>query len=160
MVSRICGRGCKCAWWTGLLLIGLMPAFWLMAQPVRDRVLEGAQLYSRDDGCLVVNIDFSFPVRYVRHFPLHAHDELHIELRPIRLNPGDQDVLVQREAVFPENGENDVVEAVVYQGNSPNGPVLHLEFSGPRRAAVSQGGDFRSITVVVPGASSAATCTP
>ncbi len=157
MGFRVASSGHQCRM-VGLFIGFMLSTFGLEAQTVRNRVLEGAQLFSRDDGCLVLNVDFSFPVRYLRHFPLHAHDELHIELRPIRVNPGDRDVLIQREAVFPENGKSGVVEAVVYQGDSPNGPVLHLEFSGKRHAQVFQGSDFRSITVLLPEASSDGSC--
>lgn len=106
-------------------------------------------------GCATISVGFNFPIRYVRHFPYRAGDEVRIQLEPIAIGQVDRDALFERETVRPWRREATALLEVVYEGDIPGGPYLTLFFDRQVAFTVAQGSDFRSLIVTVsdPGAS-------
>jgi len=117
-----------------------------MAQPSRDRVLSDLQI-TEQSGQAVVDIEFNFPVRYIRHFPESQGDELQIQFDPIAVNPNDREALYQREAITGDEDNLADISEVVYEGDSFSGFRVTVYFNHPQTYTVTQGGDYRSIVV-------------
>jgi hypothetical protein len=120
----------------------------LIAQPVRDRIL-GDLVVSKHDGGGEIQVGFTFPVRYVKHFPYESGDELRVQVEPIAISRSDKDALFKRESIKPpRNGIPDLLE-VIYEGDVVEGPFVTLVFRRPVAFKVEQGADFRSLTITV-----------
>lgn len=121
----------------------------IIAAPVTDRVLKSVDIID-DIHRSEVTIKFTFPVRYVSHFPLHKGDELRIRIRPLAVAQVDRDAVFKRESIVPRQTELVPLEEVVYEGDfAPEGLFLNLSFGFEVAFGVEQGADFRSIVVYV-----------
>lgn len=120
----------------------------LPAQPARNRILGDVDV-SRDSQGVAINVRFTFPVRYVKHFPHEKGEELRIQLRPIAISQTDRDALSSRESVNLPPDNNADISQIVYEGDIEGGPFLTLFFNHPVAYTVSQGSDFRSIVIVI-----------
>lgn len=118
------------------------------AEPPRNRILDQLQLAERG-GCTVVRVDFTLPIRYVRHFPYDDGNELRIKLDPIAVSAVDRPALAMRESLRPAHPNTLPLYEVVYEGDMDGGPFLTLEFHRAVRFAVRQGRDFRSVVIAV-----------
>ena len=129
-----------------LVVLSLSTA--LMAQPSRDRVL-GDLSFNELEGQTEVRIEFNFPVRYIRHFPVTSGQDLRIQLVPMAIGNTERDALFKREAVTAERHNTADISEVVYEGDSANGLQLTVYFAKERTFSVEQGNDYRSILLVV-----------
>lgn len=118
------------------------------AQPARDRILDDVHIKEKD-GCVTIHIGFTFPVRYVRHFPFEKGDELQIQIEPIALGPLEQEAIFDRESTTPPHHRKASLEDVIYEGDIEGGPFLRLLFTKEVGFEVGQGADFRSILVAL-----------
>ena len=118
------------------------------APPVRDKVLEEVDLVQHD-GELVIEVLFSFPMRYRSHFPADHGEELRIRLLPVRVPSSDLDAVPRRESVIPEYAGAASVDEVIYEGDIEGGPYLTVRFTRPVRYQVIPGADYRSMRVIV-----------
>ncbi|MCO6413319.1 MAG: hypothetical protein J5I92_11280 [Thiogranum sp.] len=118
------------------------------APPVRDKVLADVEII-KSDGNLVIEVHFSFPLRYRSHFPLDQGDELRIRLEPLLVPPSDLDALFQREAVTPQYTDSVALDQVIYEGDIEGGPYLTVRFTRDARYEVIAGADYRSVRIVV-----------
>ena len=118
------------------------------APPVRDKVLEEVQVLI-NDGQLVIEVQFSFPLRYRSHFPQQSGEELRISLSPIRIPSSDLNAAFQREGVVPRHAEDVAIDEVIYEGDSEGGPYLTLSFTREVSYEVIPGSDYRSMSIVV-----------
>ena len=66
------------------------------APPVRDKVLEDVEVL-RNDGQSVIEVRFSFPLRYKSHFPQQSGEALRISLHPVRIPSSDLNAADPRE---------------------------------------------------------------
>ncbi len=105
--------------------------------------------------CSVIEVGFTLPIRYVRHFPPDKGDELRIKLDPIAVSPVDQPALGMRESLRPVPSGNASLIEVIFEGDMEGGPFLTLDFSRAVSFAVRQGTDFRSLVVAVSAAGGA-----
>jgi len=120
-----------------------------MAQPVKGRILEDVTVSAADEGTALV-VHFSFPLRYLRHFPEHKGRTLQISLTPINISAIDRSLQSGRESVrVPDSLIDDVVD-ISYEGDLPGGPYLSLRFYQDLHFSVSPGSDFRSIKIRLP----------
>jgi hypothetical protein len=110
--------------------------------------------------CAVIRVEFSFPVRYVKHFPYESGDDLRIQIEPIAVSQGDKEALFTRESVRPPPNDIASLLEVVYEGNIEGGPFLTLSFRRPVVFKVEQGTDFRSIIIGVHGPEALEPCSP
>ncbi len=120
----------------------------VQAQPVRDRLMGDVEIRTGTDYS-VIEVAFTFPVRYVRHFPLGVSKETRIQLEPIAINPQDLDALSNRESMSPRADNPAHATEVLYEGDVAGGPYLTVLFDQPVRYEVKQGDDYRSILVLV-----------
>ena len=118
------------------------------APPVRDKVLEEVQVL-KNDGQSVIEVHFSFPLRYRSHFPQQSGEELRISLTPVRVPSSDINAAFKREGVVPRHAEDVALDEVIYEGDSEGGPYLILHFTRPVSYEVIPGSDYRSMSVVV-----------
>jgi hypothetical protein len=128
---------------TGMLALFL--AISLKAQPTGGRILSDITV-TGGDVCKVAQISFSFPIRYINHFPQNEGEEVRIQLKPVTVGPMDAQDLADREAFSPVDDAT-LLNSVTYEGDMAGGPYLTLQFSANTRFTVEQGTDFRSIRV-------------
>ena len=112
------------------LAAGLFATLAAHAQPVRDRLLGNVDINTTPDQ-IEIKVDFTFPVRYVRHYPLDVGSETRIVLEPIAINPEDRDALFKRESMSPPAGNPAHATEILYEGNVANGPYLTVLFDRP-----------------------------
>jgi hypothetical protein len=129
---------------TGIVFVSTIST----AQPARDRILDDVHIEEKG-GCVTIHIGFTFPVRYVRHFPFEKGDELQIQIEPIALGPLEQEAIFDRESLTPPHHRRASLEDVIYEGDIEGGPFLRLLFTREVRFEVGQGADFRSIKVAL-----------
>lgn len=127
-----------------------------LAQPIRDKILTYLSVGGNIE-CTVIRVGFSFPVRYVRHFPPEVGDELRIQLKPIAIGRVEQEGLFRRESLRPPEAEGAVLVEATYEGDIVGGPFLTLNFRNSVSYKVAQGSDYRSliVSVIAPGAEAA-----
>ena len=131
------------------VLVALYNMAQLIAAPVKDRVIESVDVVD-DIHRSEVSINFSFPVRYLKHFPLHKGKELRIRLRPLVVPQVDLDAVFERESMVPHHTELAPLYEVVYEGDfTPEGFYVYLTFNNEMAFGVEQGSNFRSIIVYV-----------
>ena len=132
-----------------LLAVALYSMAQLIAAPVKDRVIQSIEV-TDDVHRSEVHINFSFPVKYIKHFPLYKGKELRIQLRPLMIPLVDNDAVYGREVIVPQQTELVSLYEVVYEGDfSADGFYIHLSFNDEVVFGVEQGADFRSIVVYV-----------
>lgn len=118
------------------------------AQPVRDRLLGDVSI-TRGTDYAAIKINLTFPVRYVRHFPLTEGDEVRVQVEPIAINPQDRDALLKRESVTARPGNPALADEIVYEGDVAGGPYLTVFFNRTVTFQVKQGDDYRSILILI-----------
>ena len=122
----------------------------LMAQPVKGRMIEDVSVQPADGGGTELVIHFSFPLRYLRHFPENKGRTVQIALAAINISNIDRSLLGRRESLrVPSELLDDVVD-ISYEGDLPGGPYLTLRFYQDLHFEVRPGSDFRSIKVLLP----------
>jgi hypothetical protein len=128
------------------------------AQPAAGQVISGLDIGGPDD-CVTIRVSFSFPVRYIEHFPASFGDDLRVRLMPIVVGDADRESVAMRESVRPASFDDRVpLQEATYDGDASNGPLLTFDFSRPVTFHVEQGDDFRSLLVVLPGPPSGRPC--
>lgn len=120
----------------------------LRGQPVRDRIL-GDVSVTRVGACVAVRIGLTFPIRYVKHFPIHQGEELRIHVQPISISAADRDALTERESIRPRTDDDSPLIEVFYEGDMAGGRFVTLLFRRPMVFEVGQGHDFRSLDVTL-----------
>lgn len=141
-------RGRRTFLWGALGLCGLLVAWFspaLLAQPVRDRVLEEIRITEAPG----LHIGFAFPVRFAWAFPHKADDVFLIKVVPVDVAPEDASATIEREAVLPPATDEVPLTEVAYDGETEGGPFLTLRFSHPVEIHARPGKDFRSIDVTI-----------
>jgi hypothetical protein len=135
---------------TGLLLITgfVFATSTLLAQPARDRVLDDLEMVESEEA-VTITVNLTIPVRYIRHFPYDAGDELRINVMPFDVRSEDREALLKRESLAPFRDELPFLEEVVYEGDIEGGRYLTLFFNKVVAYEVEQGRDSRSLVVHV-----------
>jgi len=138
-------------YWPAALLVILGLGGWaLSATPVRDRVLERVNLDIIDEQPML-NVQLSFPFRYLSHFPLAEGTELRIRLQPVMVPSSDMGAVFQREGTVPPDADNAAIDEVIYEGDIDGGPYLTIRFTGTMRYEVIPGADYRSLNILLHG---------
>lgn len=136
---------------TLVLLVALTLSAPAQAQPSRDRIL-GDLTFSEHSEYIDIQIELTFPVRYLRHFPAEKGDEIRIQLKPIAIGSAEREGLFKREGVTADESNPADVTEIVYEGANITGLSLTVYFSQERTFSVEQGNDYRSILVRVKNA--------
>jgi len=131
-----------------ILALVLLGVWQVMAQPARGRIIANVVVTEQMDRT-ELGVEFTFPVRYMRHFPEDYGDTIEIQLKPVVVSEIDADLLQYRESIrLPETGAVPLLD-ISYEGDLPGGPYLTVRFHAPVAFAVKQGTDFRSLTITV-----------
>lgn len=131
-----------------LLLAGMVVITQLQAQPASGRIISNVSVNEKADGA-EIHIAFTFPIRYLRHFPTDYGDTIQIRLKEVVISAVDAGLLKRRESVrLPDTGSVPLLD-ISYEGDLPGGPYLTVRFHEPVAFAVRQGSDFRSLTISV-----------
>ena len=131
------------------VVIAFLVAGWMIqAEPARDKIIDSALL--RIDGeNTFLDVQLTFPFRYLSHFPQEAGEELRIRIRPVRVPSSDLNAAFLREATVPPNADIAAIDEVIYEGDSASGPWLTIRFTQPVRYQVIPGSDYRSVSIVI-----------
>jgi hypothetical protein len=127
---------------------------------------------TEESGCSEILVTFSFPIRYIKHFPYELGDDLRIKIQPIvstntifpdhgrvtATGSEERDALLTREPVLPPPNELAGLTKLVYEGDLPDGPFLTLFFDKVVAYEVGQGDDYRSLVIVVTAPDNPETC--
>lgn len=120
------------------------------AQGAGNRVIEDATAEVIDGWCTAVHVEFSFPLRYVSHYPVEGGRYLHVQFDKYAVS--DVDAIASR---VNENvrlfGQTTIdIDEVTYDPEFSAGtPYLILEFNETVHANVEPGRDFRSVTLLL-----------
>lgn len=131
-----------------------------IASTVGDRVLDDVEI-STGANCSNMEIYFTIPMRYVKHFPPESGEDLRIQIRPVTVGTFERNELdrnndafaVEREGIFGRESIRPSSETVTdllevsYEGDITDGPFLTLTFKQEVFFHVSQGSDFRSLEI-------------
>lgn len=136
-----------------LLLVTGLGVGWLLqaplvAEPVRDRVLEEVRI-TEVEGQVAIAVRFPCTVRYLTHFPQDQGRELHIRLKPIQICTADRDAFAARESVRPRHAEAASLIDVTYEGDIEGGPFLNLSFTEDLAWQVKPDTDFRGLLILI-----------
>ncbi len=125
----------------------------IFAQPVKNTILDFLEIKKTKDQVLI-QIGFTFPIRYIRHYPQNKGDQLRIQIKPIIINPNESKDLFIRESIPPQSAKWGDLADVVYEGSDIEGRYLALYFKKTMIFEVTQGNDYRSINVhIIPSQS-------
>lgn len=140
------------------VVAGIAGAEEAYAQPSLDRVLTDAHV---TDGvqCSVLRVNFNFPVRYISHFPLDGGAELHVRVRALEPQM-DGELTLHRESLRLPSTDLAPIQDIEFEGNRPEGPTLDVVLSKRQFFSVGQGGDFRSLVIVLSGDKPKPDCLP
>jgi len=120
----------------------------VVAQPAGGRIISDVVVDEHAD-TTDLRIEFTFPVRYVSHYPETSGDTLEIKLKEVVISSVDAGFLYERESVrLPKTRLIPLLD-ISYEGDLPGGPYLTIRFRSPVTYQVSQGSDFRSLRVTV-----------
>ncbi len=111
------------------------------------RVLESVDVIDRGEAT-ELRVGFGVPIRYLRHAPAARGSTLEVQIGTVSFGSLNGPSLFGSESLRPRTPAVSLVD-VVYEGGRPEGPVLVLHFSRSVDFQVSQGGNLRSISVLV-----------
>ena len=112
-------------------------------------VLDDIELKSKDDST-IIDVHFSIPLEYVKHFPQSFGEIVQFQLR-MQDSPRQRTHKEVREGneLLPVQGQQSLLVYVTYEEGVPGGPFLTLRFAHPVRFEVHPGSDSMSLSVIV-----------
>ena len=131
---------------TGLVM--LVAGWAVLGESARDKIIDSA-LLNIVDGHVILQVKLTFPFRYQSHFPQETGEELRIRIKPVRVPPSDLNAVFRREGLTPPNADTAAIDEVIYEGDAADGPYLTVRFTQKVRYQVIQGGDYRSMNIVI-----------
>ena len=131
-----------------VIVICLVAGWLIQAEPAGDKIIASALLKLEGDNTLL-DVQLTFPFRYLSHFPQETGDELRIRIMPVSVPSSDLNAVFRREGVVPPDADIAAIDEVIYEGDSTNGPWLTVRFTRPVRYQVIPGSDYRSVTIVI-----------
>jgi hypothetical protein len=117
-------------------------------QPAGRRIIADVQVNELADQTQI-SIEFTFPVRYVGHYPENRGNTLEIQLKEVMISDVDAAFLDRRESIKLPDVESVPLLDISFEGDLPGGPYLTIRFLRPVSYSVTQGNDFRSLLVTV-----------
>lgn len=128
-------------------VVGLYYAYPLIVGP--DQVIEDVTAFT-EDNAIVVQLDFSVPVRYENHFPQRSGEFLQVKARLVSLGATVWKESLGQGNVRPELANKIGLVSVAYEGDAPGGPFITFLFNRPATFEVRQGTSFDHMMVVFP----------
>ncbi len=134
-----------------LLMILVYLLFWGIAdaQPAGNRAVEDAYVDPLGR-CSQVTIDFAFPVQYLSHFPEKTGSELRVQLRPLAVGSTNVGALIFNESIrIVDDLDIELTRFEYISDRYPEDPYLWLVSDEEFHFQVEQGGDFRSLVLIL-----------
>ena len=116
-----------------------------------SQVIESVDIFTEDE-TIVLQVDFSVPVRYENHFPESMGEILQIKCRLVSLGGANEKEIVSPTTLRPELVDQISLVNVTYEGGVPGGPFLTILFSEPVKYQVREDTQLKSLFVVFPKA--------
>lgn len=120
-----------------------------------NSVLTGIQVTEKEDR-IDLQVDFAFPLQYMRHFPPNSGDILQIQLKAGVADDakGESEAAIPKaaatkESMLPPANELVPLVNVNYEGEVPGGPFLTLRFKYNVEYTIVAGPDSKSVVVTV-----------
>lgn len=127
----------------------------LNAAPTSAQVLDSIDVKAEPDAS-TIHVNFSVPVRYIKHFPSDSGETLVVFLRVLAIGETGKPRIDEKKSVKDVwNGILPLLD-VTFKPDSPEGPQVILRFTKTVQYRVKQGRDNRSIDVIVPNPRGAA----
>ena len=132
------------------LLLAIVIAYPVTSQ-ARGRVLDKIG-FRQIDQAVEVKIDFTLPIRYLRHNPKVYGKEVQIQISPLVTGQiGPLDPRIRETLSVPANNPAGI-SRVEYEGRDVVDSTVSVIFSRARSYEVKQGADSRSLIIIVPEA--------
>jgi hypothetical protein len=128
-------------------IVGIYYAYPLVLGP--DQVIEDVTAFTENNS-IVVQVNFSVPVRYENHYPARNGEFLQVKSRLVSLGATRWKESVGQGAVRPELATQIGLVNVAYEGDAPGGPFVTLLFNRPATFEVRQDTSFHNLTIVFP----------
>ncbi len=116
------------------------------AQEAGSQVVDQVTLQD-DESCYQLDIDFNFPLTYLRHSPASQGKDLYIRIKLAPLAEGDAALLRERRAVSLPHAANTPLLALIYEGDTEEGPTLVLHYREAQQFSIEPGDNGRSLTI-------------
>lgn len=112
-----------------------------------SQVIETVDIFKEDEN-IVVQIDFSIPVRYVNHFPKNTGEILQIKFRLVSLAQADRKEIISSKSLRPELVKQISLVNITFEGGVPDGPYVTFLFDKPMKYEVREDAQLKSLFVV------------
>lgn len=128
-------------------LVGMYYAYPLIVGP--SNVIEHVTAFT-EDNAILLQVDFSVPLRYENHFPERQGEALQVKARLVTLGGVHKRESVGQGAVRPELASKIGLINVSYEGDAPGGPFVTFLFNRPVTYEVKPDQSFNSLIVSFP----------
>jgi len=112
-----------------------------------SNVIEAVDIFVENDN-IVVQIDFSIPVRYENHFPEKKGEMLQVKCRLVSLAQIKRKEIVNLGTLRPELVKQISLMNITFEGGVQGGPYLTLLFSEPVEYQVKESPQLKSMFVI------------
>ncbi len=112
-----------------------------------SQVIEAVDIFTEDEN-VVIQVDFSIPVRYVNHFPANTGEILQIKFRLVSLAQLDRKEIISSESLRPELVKQISLVNITFEGGVPDGPYITFLFDKPIKYEVREDAQLKSLFVV------------
>lgn len=144
-MRRASARYAPCGFAAGLAL-----AAWLAGPAAAQwQPMLGDVDIATEGGCTAIRIGFAVPTVYLDHFPSRSGETLIVFVRPLGLDPRDEDTGLTRETALVPRGAFPALRGIEFEGGGPGRAYLTILFAGEMTYEVQQGRDYRSIVIHV-----------
>jgi hypothetical protein len=134
--------------WSGFALAAQQDVFQEESK-TQAAVLDSIELKSKDDST-VIDVHFSLPLEYVKHFPQSFGEIVQFQLRSQDASrQATHKEVREGSELFPAEGQQSLLVYVTYEEGVPGGPFLTLRFEHPVRFEVQPGADRLSLSITV-----------
>jgi len=124
---------------------------------VTDQVLNEAKARA-SEACVTLKVKFNLPFRLVSSFPADGGDEVRVRIAPIE--GGVTTMGGIRESLRVPDAAMSLVGRIEFEGDRPDGPTVTVSFRHNVFFKLTQGGDFRSLDLVVADQKARLDCVP
>ncbi|MEZ4282811.1 MAG: hypothetical protein R3F21_24700 [Myxococcota bacterium] len=139
-------------WAAFVLLLGVIglpmlgPVGIARAQGRGTRALRSVSVDGSEAGW-IIEVQFEFPIRYLRHTPQRPGRMLHIEVDPLDLGGDEALEDLERESLPIQTTRSGPLAGIFFEGTATNQAVVELQFSRTLAFVVTPGADQRSLRI-------------
>lgn len=131
----------------GIFGAWLLLAIFTVPAAATTRVVEEVEVRPVAEGTEIL-INFNFPLRYISHVPANKGKLMQVELKPLSVTPDLIELLGRKVFSWQPSAEKPL-RTLTYEGGSPGGPQLLLEFDREVEYRIKGGGDPLRLTILL-----------